>query len=137
MYPDSDPRSWNYVRKYDRPPLHLGRVLLLCGISCGICALCALAVNRWLGFSWGGSVAAGLAVLAVIAAAESKKIAIWLVKLYQRLAPISVRSMCRFEPSCSAYMILAIEKYGTVRGIRKGITRIVRCGRKDGGFDLP
>ena len=99
MYPDSDPRSWNYVRKYDRPPLHLGRVLLLCGISCGICALCALAVNRWLGFSWGGSVAAGLAVLAVIAAAESKKIAIWLVKLYQRLAPISVRSMCRFEPT--------------------------------------
>jgi len=34
---------------------------------------------------------------------------------------------CRFYPTCSDYMILAIQKYGLLKGIKKGINRIRRC----------
>jgi putative membrane protein insertion efficiency factor len=61
-----------------------------------------------------------------------------LVRLYQfALSPIFGRQ-CRFHPTCSQYMILAVEKYGTLRGILRGIWRICRChpwGR--GGEDWP
>jgi putative membrane protein insertion efficiency factor len=46
--------------------------------------------------------------------------------------------MCRFEPSCSAYMILAVEKHGAVKGFFKGVWRIIRCNPfSKGGEDVP
>ena len=44
---------------------------------------------------------------------------------------------CRFEPSCSQYMILSLQKYGLWKGLAKGIDRLKRCRAKDGGFDEP
>ena len=34
---------------------------------------------------------------------------------------------CRFTPTCSAYAIEAIEKYGALRGGWLAVKRIVRC----------
>ncbi len=34
---------------------------------------------------------------------------------------------CRFEPSCSQYMIDAVKKYGPIKGAWRGIKRIARC----------
>jgi putative component of membrane protein insertase Oxa1/YidC/SpoIIIJ protein YidD len=34
-------------------------------------------------------------------------------------------------------MILAIEKYGVVKGVIKGIRRILRCNYPNGGIDYP
>lgn len=34
---------------------------------------------------------------------------------------------CRYEPSCSTYMIQAIEEWGPFRGTFLGIKRIARC----------
>jgi uncharacterized protein len=43
---------------------------------------------------------------------------------------------CIFTPTCSQYMIQSIEKYGTIKGIGKGIIRILRCNPfNKGGFD--
>ncbi len=43
---------------------------------------------------------------------------------------------CRFYPSCSEYTYRAIEKYGTLKGIAKGIWRILRCNPfNNGGYD--
>ncbi|SIO57848.1 hypothetical protein SAMN05444166_5504 [Singulisphaera sp. GP187] len=46
--------------------------------------------------------------------------------------------VCRFEPSCSRYMIGALRKYGLITGLRKGIGRVLRCHPWDpGGYDPP
>ena len=34
---------------------------------------------------------------------------------------------CRFHPTCSAYMIEAIESYGVIKGIVLGVKRILKC----------
>lgn len=43
---------------------------------------------------------------------------------------------CIFQPTCSEYMSDAIKKYGVVKGIWRGIGRLIRCrpGAK-GGHD--
>lgn len=66
-----------------------------------------------------------------------KRIIIYLILLYQRFAPERIRSSCVFEPTCSNYMIKAIEKYGVLRGIIKGIKRLLRCHYPNCGIDYP
>jgi putative membrane protein insertion efficiency factor len=60
------------------------------------------------------------------------------VRLYQlTLSPIFGRQ-CRFQPTCSHYMIQAVEKYGALRGTLKGLWRICRCNPFcRGGYDPP
>jgi len=61
-----------------------------------------------------------------------------LVKVYQYLlSPIFGRS-CRFQPSCSNYMIGAIRKHGPFKGTLRGLWRICRCHPfGPGGYDPP
>lgn len=66
-----------------------------------------------------------------------KNIVLLSIKIYQRLAPISIREKCRFEPSCSNYMIMSIEKYGLIKGAIKGYLRLRRCNIDNGGYDYP
>ncbi|HEP1510480.1 TPA: membrane protein insertion efficiency factor YidD [Streptococcus pyogenes] len=55
-----------------------------------------------------------------------KKLLIVSVKAYQKyISPLSPPSCC-YKPTCSAYMLTAIEKHGT-KGILMGIARILRC----------
>ncbi len=35
---------------------------------------------------------------------------------------------CRFEPTCSAYGLVSVKKYGALRGGARAIGRIARCG---------
>lgn len=64
-----------------------------------------------------------------------KHLTIFLIRCYQVL-PLSSHHMCRFTPTCSNYMIDAIKKYGTIKGIRLGIKRIKRCRPKgEFGYD--
>ena len=61
---------------------------------------------------------------------------IWLVRGYQILISPLKGPTCRFTPSCSEYMLQAIESHGVLRGISKGIWRILRCNPFGaGGFD--
>ena len=34
---------------------------------------------------------------------------------------------CRFVPSCSEYALQAVRRYGTVRGLWRTVTRLLRC----------
>jgi putative membrane protein insertion efficiency factor len=61
-----------------------------------------------------------------------------LVRLYQIGISPWLGRHCRFHPSCSQYMILAIEKYGVLRGTFRGTLRICRCHPwHPGGHDPP
>ena len=66
-----------------------------------------------------------------------KRLAIGLVLAYKAFAPMSLRRQCRFEPSCSTYMVMAINKYGLFIGAYKGLRRILRCHPPNGGEDYP
>jgi putative membrane protein insertion efficiency factor len=59
-------------------------------------------------------------------------------KVYQwTLSPL-IGPKCRFEPTCSTYFILAVQKYGAVRGTWRGLRRIGRCHPfHPGGYDPP
>ncbi len=67
----------------------------------------------------------------------AKRAVIWLVHLYQARAKEKTRLKCVFEPSCSEYMILSVEKYGVLRGVFRGVRRLLRCHPPHGGVDLP
>jgi putative membrane protein insertion efficiency factor len=60
------------------------------------------------------------------------------VRVYQwTLSPL-IGQHCRFEPTCSAYFIAAVQKYGAVRGAWRGALRICRCHPfQPGGYDPP
>ena len=60
-----------------------------------------------------------------------------MVLAYKAFAPLSLRSRCRFTPTCSTYMIMAINKYGLFIGVGKGIGRVLRCKPPNGGVDYP
>jgi len=64
-----------------------------------------------------------------------KKILIFFIKLYQ-VTPLHCHTMCRFNPTCSQYMIDAINKYGVIKGIKLGLKRLKKCHPKgDFGYD--
>lgn len=67
----------------------------------------------------------------------AKRLAIGCVLCYKAFAPIDVRDSCRFTPTCSTYMIMAINKYGLFIGLIKGLCRIKRCKPPNGGVDYP
>ncbi|MGL6196275.1 MAG: membrane protein insertion efficiency factor YidD [Thermoguttaceae bacterium] len=60
------------------------------------------------------------------------------IRCYQKFISPLFPAVCRFTPSCSDYCILAIQKYGVVRGSIKGALRILRCNPWfNGGEDYP
>jgi len=64
------------------------------------------------------------------------KIFIAAVKFYQKwLSPLKP-PCCRFFPTCSAYALEALQKYGWKRGTFLAIKRILRCHPfNKGGYD--
>ncbi len=56
-----------------------------------------------------------------------KPIAIFLVRLYQAMLSPFFPNSCRFQPTCSQYMVDAIEKHGIISGGWLGLKRIGRC----------
>ncbi len=58
------------------------------------------------------------------------------LRLYKRFVSPLLPSACRFYPTCSEYMLEAVEKHGVLRGVRMGIWRLLRCHPfHAGGFD--
>ncbi|MBO7674537.1 MAG: membrane protein insertion efficiency factor YidD [Atopobiaceae bacterium] len=59
-----------------------------------------------------------------------------LVRWYQRYVSPLLPDSCIYSPTCSEYMLEAIQKYGAARGSWLGIRRILRCHPfHKGGYD--
>ncbi|MBK9107126.1 MAG: membrane protein insertion efficiency factor YidD [Saprospiraceae bacterium] len=56
-----------------------------------------------------------------------KILLIFPIKLYQWLLSPMLGRNCRFEPTCSNYMIQAIEEWGPLKGFILGLKRITKC----------
>ena len=64
------------------------------------------------------------------------RIATALITLYRRFVSPLFPRHCRYEPTCSAYALTAIETHGFLRGSKLALRRIARCHPFDpGGVD--
>ena len=139
FFPETDPRSGAYPRVLDMPVLHWPVVLLRAVLPLAVLAGLFFLLRQTAG-STVGWVVTGICWLSY-SALRLKSTLLTLVRMYQRLAPKKIRLRCRYEPSCSQYMILSVEKYGPVKGCCKGIRRLCRCNSRGdgcrGGYDAP
>ncbi len=124
----TDPRSYEYERIYNKEPINKKRVFIIVFISLIITIISFLIFKKIY-------IVVICNMLYYIICL--KYILILMIKIYQKIAPISIRSKCRFEPSCSNYMLQSLEKYGLFKGLKKGINRLKRCNINDGGYDYP
>lgn len=65
-----------------------------------------------------------------------RRVLIGLVRFYQvGISPWTPPS-CRYTPTCSAYTLEALQRYGALRGSWMGLRRILRCHPWGGsGYD--
>ena len=64
------------------------------------------------------------------------KIVITMIKGYQYLISPLLPQTCRYYPTCSAYTLEAVKRYGALRGGLKGLWRVLRCHPLSrGGYD--
>lgn len=134
---EQDPRSTAYIRKLKRPKVSLIKILSLFIFLPAVVLAALIVLLIHYGLPETTTVVIAAVILLAYILLTTKRMFINVIKLYQRYAPDSLRNKCRFEPSCSEYMILAIEKYGLIKGIQRGIERLKRCNIDGGGFDFP
>ena len=49
------------------------------------------------------------------------------LRFYKRCLSPLLPSACRFYPTCSEYMLQAVEKWGVWRGVWMGTKRLAKC----------
>lgn len=56
-----------------------------------------------------------------------RKIALWLIVVYQKVVSPHLGPQCRFAPTCSCYTSEAIIRHGLLRGVFLGGCRLLKC----------
>jgi putative membrane protein insertion efficiency factor len=65
-----------------------------------------------------------------------RPVLIFLVKSYRWLLSPLIGPTCRFYPSCSAYSLEALQRFGAMKGTWLTLRRLARCHPwHPGGFD--
>ena len=65
-----------------------------------------------------------------------RRLAIAPIRAYQRFISPALPRRCKYHPTCSAYAVQAIERYGILRGAVLAVWRVLRCNPfSHGGFD--
>lgn len=55
------------------------------------------------------------------------RILIALITLYRRVVSPMLPRSCRYEPTCSAYALDALRRFGAIKGSGMALRRIARC----------
>ncbi|MCC6395366.1 MAG: membrane protein insertion efficiency factor YidD [Bryobacterales bacterium] len=65
-----------------------------------------------------------------------RELLIALLRFYKRWISPLLPSACRFAPTCSEYMMQAVEKHGAAHGVWLGLKRLSKCHPfHQGGYD--
>ncbi len=65
-----------------------------------------------------------------------RAVAVAPIRAYQRVISPALPRHCKYEPTCSAYAVHAIRRYGILRGAVLAAWRLLRCNPwSHGGFD--
>lgn len=65
-----------------------------------------------------------------------KHVILGLIQLYRKLLSPIFPPSCIYEPSCSEYALVAVGRFGAMKGTWLAILRIMRCHPfRKGGFD--
>ncbi|MFP5362460.1 MAG: membrane protein insertion efficiency factor YidD [Thermoleophilia bacterium] len=58
------------------------------------------------------------------------------ILLYRRIISPALPRRCKYEPTCSAYAVAALQEFGILRGLVLAVWRILRCNPfSHGGYD--
>ncbi len=66
-----------------------------------------------------------------------QKLAITCIKGYQRFISPMLGSNCRFDPTCSSYASIAINRFGVIKGSWLASRRILKCHPLNEGGEDP
>jgi putative membrane protein insertion efficiency factor len=67
-----------------------------------------------------------------------RRVALAPIVAYQRVISPALPRHCKYEPTCSAYAVQAIQRYGILRGLVLAGWRLLRCNPwSHGGVDYP
>ncbi len=65
-----------------------------------------------------------------------RNLVVLVLRMYKRWVSPCLPSACRFHPTCSEYMLEAVQRHGVLRGVWMGTRRLARCHPfHQGGFD--
>ncbi len=65
-----------------------------------------------------------------------KYLMIALIQFYQKHISVHTPSVCKFYPTCSQYGIVAISRFGAIKGGLLILWRVIRCSPlTSGGYD--
>src|SRR5437867_13076007 len=60
------------------------------------------------------------------------------IRFYQRVLSPALPRRCKYAPTCSAYALGVIRRYGVIRGLVLTVWRVLRCNPfSHGGYDPP
>ena len=65
-----------------------------------------------------------------------KRLPLALIGAYRRWVSPALPRRCKYEPTCSAYAVESVERFGVIRGLILASYRVIRCNPfSHGGFD--
>ena len=56
-----------------------------------------------------------------------KRVVLAVLRFYKRYISPALPPACRYYPTCSTYMMDAVDRFGVIRGGLMGIARLLRC----------
>jgi putative membrane protein insertion efficiency factor len=58
------------------------------------------------------------------------------IRAYRRVISPALPRRCKYEPTCSAYALGALQEFGILRGLVLAVWRVLRCNPfSHGGYD--
>lgn len=65
-----------------------------------------------------------------------RSLVVAMITIYQKLVSPVLGMNCRYRPTCSAYAVEAVNRFGVIRGGWLGLRRLGRCHPlRPGGYD--